>query len=89
MRVPLCCRPCNGVMARPIRSCPAQPGRSIRRGRLPSLAGMYPLIWMTQVHSLVVDLWDMSRDVQEIAFRKGLIPYIPTDQKTDCECKGR
>jgi hypothetical protein len=40
-------------------------------------------------HSLVVDLWDMSRDVQEIAFCKGLIPYIPTDQKTDCECKGR
>jgi hypothetical protein len=50
------------------------------RWTLPSLAEMNPLMWMAEVNGLLVDLRDMPRDVQEIAFAKGLIPYIPADQ---------
>ncbi|MFZ0695323.1 MAG: DUF6398 domain-containing protein [Alphaproteobacteria bacterium] len=48
---------------------------------LPSLVGRNPLVWMAQVNGLLVDLRDMPREVQEIAFAKGLIPYIPADRK--------
>ncbi len=48
---------------------------------LPSLVGRNPLVWMAQVNGLLVDLRDMPRDVLEIAFAKGLIPYIPADRK--------
>ena len=48
---------------------------------LPSLAEKNPLVWMAEVNGLLVDLRDMPRDVQEIAFAKGLIPYIPADRK--------
>ncbi len=47
---------------------------------LASLAARNPLIWMAQVNGLFVDLRDMPREVQEIAFEKGMIPYIPADQ---------
>jgi len=33
------------------------------------------------VNGLLVDLRDMPREVQEIAFEDGLIPYIPADRK--------
>jgi hypothetical protein len=36
---------------------------------------------MAQVNGILVDLRDMPREVQEIAFEKGMIPYIPGDQK--------
>ena len=29
----------------------------------------------------MIDLRDMPREVQEIAYAKGMIPYIPADQK--------
>jgi len=48
---------------------------------LPSLVGRNPLVWMAEVNGLLVDLRDMPRDVQEIAFAKGLIPYVPADRK--------
>jgi hypothetical protein len=48
---------------------------------LPSLVGRNPLVWMAEVNGLLVDLRDMPRDVQEIAFAKGLIPFIPADRK--------
>jgi hypothetical protein len=48
---------------------------------LPSLAGKNPLVWMAEVNGLLVDLRDMPREVQEIAFAKGLIPYIPANRK--------
>jgi hypothetical protein len=38
-----------------------------------------PLVWMAD--GLLVDLRDMPREVQEIAFEDGLIPYIPADRK--------
>ena len=37
-----------------------------------------PLIWILSVNGYMVDIRYMPREVQEIAFEKGLIPYIPT-----------
>ena len=51
------------------------------RWTLPSMVDRNPLVWMADVNGLLVDLRDMPRDVQEIAFAKGLIPYIPADRK--------
>ncbi len=51
------------------------------RWTLPSLVERNPLVWMAEVNGLLVDLRDMPRDVQEIAFAKGMIPYIPADRK--------
>ncbi len=48
---------------------------------LPSLVEKNPLVWMAKVNGLLVDLRDMPREVQEIAFEDGLIPYIPADRK--------
>jgi hypothetical protein len=36
-----------------------------------------PLIWMVEINGFLVDIRHAPRDVQEIAFNKGLIPYIP------------
>jgi hypothetical protein len=47
---------------------------------LPSLLDQNPLVWMAEVNGLLVDLRMMPREVQEIAFEKGLIPYIPADR---------
>jgi hypothetical protein len=52
-----------------------------RRWTVPSLAEMNPLVWMVEVNGLVVDVRQMPRQVQEIAFSKGMIPYIPADRK--------
>src|SRR5712671_898420 len=46
---------------------------------LPSLIGSNPLVWMAEVNGLLVDLRTMPREVQEVAFAKGIIPYIPAD----------
>ena len=47
---------------------------------LPSLAERNPLTWMAEINGLLVDLRYMPREVQELAFAKGLIPHIPTDR---------
>src|SRR3954449_5741128 len=46
---------------------------------LPSLVGSNPLVWMAEVDGLLVDLHTMPREIQEVAFAKGIIPYIPAD----------
>ena len=48
---------------------------------LPSLVEKNPLVWMAEVNGLLVDLRDMPREIQEIAFQDRLIPYIPADRK--------
>ena len=47
---------------------------------LPSLVDRNPFVWMLEVNGFVVDVRHMSREVQEIAYTKGLIPYIPADR---------
>ncbi len=44
---------------------------------LPSLKDQNPLIWMLEINGLAVDARYISREMQEIAYQKGLIPYIP------------
>lgn len=48
---------------------------------LPSLRDSNPLIWTLSVNELMVDVRHMPREVQEIAYEKGLIPYIPADRE--------
>jgi hypothetical protein len=50
---------------------------------LPSLIDRNPMVWMLEVNGLIVDVRWMPREVQEIAYQKGLIPYIPADRRTD------
>jgi hypothetical protein len=44
---------------------------------LPSLMDENPLAWMIMVDDLVVDARSMPLSIQEVAYEKGLIPYIP------------
>ena len=46
---------------------------------LPSRLDDNPLVWMLQVNGFMMDVRHAPREVQEIAFNKGLIPYIPAD----------
>jgi hypothetical protein len=66
------------VIERAIEARPFDP-----RWTLPSLFEKNPLVWMAEVNGLLVDLRDMPREIQEIAFEDGLIPYIPADRKSD------
>ena len=50
---------------------------------LPSRLDDNPLIWMLTVNGLLMDIRDLPREAQEIAFEKGLIPYIPADRASD------
>ncbi|MGA7498603.1 MAG: DUF6398 domain-containing protein [Isosphaeraceae bacterium] len=50
---------------------------------LPSRMDQNPVAWMIQVNDLIVDARHLPRDMQEAAFRKGLIPYIPSDRADD------
>ena len=36
-----------------------------------------PMAWMIMVNGYVVDVRSMPRDIQEAAYEKGLIPYLP------------
>ena len=45
---------------------------------LPSQLDSNPIAWMIQVNGLMVDARMMPREIQENAYRKGLIPYLPT-----------
>ena len=48
---------------------------------LTGLVDQNPLVWMAEVNGMLVDLRDMPREVQVIAYEKGMIPYIPADQQ--------
>ncbi len=47
---------------------------------LPSRMDDNPTIWMLQVNGFFTDIRTCPREVQEVAFKKGLIPYIPADR---------
>ena len=47
---------------------------------LPGYVEENPLIWTLQVNGMMVDVRHMPREVQAIAYEKGLIPYIPADR---------
>jgi hypothetical protein len=47
---------------------------------LPSKLDDNPLVWILEVNGMMVDIRHMPREVQVIAYEKGLIPYIPADR---------
>ena len=49
---------------------------------LPSQMDSNPMAWMIMVNGLIVDARSMPREVQEVAYQKGLIPYIPGERET-------
>jgi hypothetical protein len=49
---------------------------------LPSMVGENPYVWILNVNGLLVDVRREPREVQEIAFQQGLIPYIPADRQS-------
>ena len=49
------------------------------------LTARNPLLWMAQVNGMVVDLRQMPREVQVMAYEQGLIPYVPDDQAERAE----
>jgi Domain of unknown function (DUF6398) len=48
---------------------------------LPSRLDDNPMVWMLEVNGFMIDVRHAPREVQEIAFNKGLIPYIPADRQ--------
>jgi hypothetical protein len=52
---------------------------------LPSLMERNPMNWLLSVNGFVMDIRHAPREAQEIAFQKGLIPYIPADRGADDE----
>ena len=44
---------------------------------LPSRIAENPMVWMVMVNGLIVDIRDMPREMQEAAYKQGVIPYIP------------
>ncbi len=50
---------------------------------LPSLMDENPLVWMIEVDGIAVDVRWVPREIQEIAYRKGLIPYIPEKKEKE------
>lgn len=46
---------------------------------LPRLIDSTPMVWTISVNGFMVDARHMPREIQEEAYRKGLIPYIPDD----------
>jgi len=44
---------------------------------LPSRLADHPLIWLVSINGLIVDIRDMPEEVQEAAYRRGIIPFVP------------
>ena len=44
---------------------------------LPSRVDQHPMAWFIQIDGIVVDVRNLPIEIQEVAFEKGLIPYLP------------
>ena len=44
---------------------------------LPSRMERNPMVWMISLNGFIVDVRNQPKEIQEIAFEKGLIPYMP------------
>lgn len=47
-----------------------------------------PMAWMIQVSGFIVDARRLKRELQEEAFRQGLIPYVPGEKTSDAPDEG-
>jgi hypothetical protein len=48
---------------------------------LPSLMDKNPLVWMISVNGLIMDVRQAPRSIQEEAFSRGIIPYLPDEDE--------
>ena len=62
------------VISDALRLSPMDPTWMLR-----DLAERNPLLWLVEVNGILADMRDMPREVQQIAYDKGLIPYVPAD----------
>lgn len=53
------------------------------RWTLPSKLDSNPMAWMIQVNGFIVDARSLPREIQEEAFQRGLIPYLPTESSNE------
>ena len=52
---------------------------------LPSMLDDNPLAWMITLNGFVMDVRTLPREIQEVSYQKGLIPYIPADKRSNPE----
>ncbi len=50
---------------------------------LPSQLARNPNLWLIQLNGMILDARYLPREIQEGAFERGLIPYIPADGPPD------
>ena len=48
---------------------------------LPSHLDDHPMAWMVMVNGFIIDVRSLPRPVQEEAYHKGLIPYLPRQEE--------
>ena len=48
---------------------------------LPSMIDDNPMAWMIMVNGLIVDARNMPLEIQEVAYEKSLIPYVPGEKE--------
>lgn len=48
---------------------------------IPAMLKDNPLVWMLEVNGFIMDIRIAPREVQEEAYRLGLIPFIPADEQ--------
>ncbi len=53
------------------------------RWTLPSMMDENPMVWMLEVNGFLMDIRHAPLELQEAAFEKGLIPYVPADRVED------
>ena len=51
---------------------------------LPSRLDANPMAWMISINGFILDARHVTRDIQEAAYKAGLIPYIPGDRNVCC-----
>jgi hypothetical protein len=52
---------------------------------LPSKVAQNPMIWMISVNGLIIDARNAPPEIQLEAFRRGLIPYLPSQTEEGTE----
>jgi hypothetical protein len=50
------------------------------RWSVPSRVDHYPGAWLIEINGLILDARSVPREIQEEAFRRGLIPYVPASR---------
>jgi len=59
------------------------------RWYLPSELVQSPLPWLIRVNGFIVDAREMPREIQEAAFRRGLLPYLPEPNSAGAQAAGQ